>query len=123
MADKFLASESLEDFLSDLMQIGTLHGPTINRQGVLSFNPVSSISDLNLDYHRTLLPKYLLPPRQETLHFESAIGYSSQPHPLNGLYFSVSMPAIWPPSPTLTAFFWKTVLTRYIKAGAVVLCW
>ncbi|ACM20251.1 cytoplasmic [NiFe]-hydrogenase, iron-sulfur cluster-binding subunit [Geotalea daltonii FRC-32] len=83
MADKFLASESLEDFLSDLMQIGTLHGPTINRQGVLSFNPVSSIFDLNLDYHRTLLPpkKYLLPPKTTILQFESGSGYTQATPP------------------------------------------
>lgn len=78
MADTFLAHDSLDDFVTGLLKIGTLNGPTFNDLGVLSFNPVTSLAALRLDYQRTLLPakKYLFPPHTKTLHFDPVSGYS-----------------------------------------------
>jgi ferredoxin len=78
VADKFLADESLDEFIAGLMRIGAVHGPTRNSHGVLSFNPVSSASDLHLDYRRTQLPpkKYLLSPQTTILRFTPNDGYS-----------------------------------------------
>lgn len=83
MAEKFLADESLEDFISELKRIGTVHGPTRNCHEVLSFNPVSSASDLHLDYRRTLLPpkKYLFPPQTTILRFDPNKGYTQPVQP------------------------------------------
>ncbi|WP_243373135.1 4Fe-4S dicluster domain-containing protein [Geotalea sp. SG265] len=78
MAETFLTYNALGSFLVRLMQIGTLHGPTLNDLGVLSFNPVTSPDLLQLNYQRTLLPpkKYLLPPQSPILHYAPTEGYT-----------------------------------------------
>lgn len=93
MTYKFLADQSLEGFLESLHRFGNVHGPTLNRLGVLSFNPILSYPELHLEYQRTLLPpkKYLLAPQTTTLQFSADSGYSlpapdSEPIVLFGIH-------------------------------------
>lgn len=80
---KLLPATLLPLFIQDLARHGELHGPVLTDQGVVGFGPVSSMHDLLLDYHRTLLPpkKYLLPPRQATFSCDPASGYQRVPEP------------------------------------------
>jgi len=89
----FLAESFLEQFLDRLTQFGEIHGPTRTSDGVTVFGPIRHVSDLLLDYRRTLLPpkKYLLPPRQTVLTFTPVTGYrqpreSANPIVLVGLH-------------------------------------
>ncbi|WP_224982456.1 4Fe-4S dicluster domain-containing protein [Geomonas agri] len=70
MADNFLKTSRLDQFLETLRLFGELHAPTILESGVVSFAPLDDPTQLHLDYRRTQIPpkKYLLPFREEILH-------------------------------------------------------
>ena len=76
MEKTFLSHSQLNPFLESLRSFGELHGPTVNAQGVLCFAPVEEPSLLRLEYVSTQIPpkKYLLPFREEILHFQNG-GY------------------------------------------------
>lgn len=73
MERTFLSQSELNAFLDSLREFGELHGPTLTGQGVPSFAPIADAADLRLDYVHTQIPpkKYLLPFREEVLHFDS----------------------------------------------------
>lgn len=77
MAWNFLRHESLPGFLEILAAFGAVHGPIMTDDGVLAFGPLREVTDLRLDYRRTLIPpkKYLLPPRETVLTFAPDEGY------------------------------------------------
>jgi sulfhydrogenase subunit beta (sulfur reductase) len=68
----FLNHTQLNSFLESLRRFGEVHGPTVTSQGVPSFAPVGDASLLRLEYASTQIPpkKYLLPFREEILHFD-----------------------------------------------------
>ena len=71
MEKVFLKLASVDEFLNRLRRFGALHGPIVTGQGVAVFAPLEENCSLRLDYRRTLVPpkKYLLPFREELLHF------------------------------------------------------
>ncbi|HZV81792.1 MAG TPA: 4Fe-4S ferredoxin, partial [Geobacteraceae bacterium] len=77
MARNLLSHDSLTDFLEILATRGEVHGPVLTDDGVLAFRPVNAAADLQLDYHRTLIPpkKYLLQPRETMLTYAPDQGY------------------------------------------------
>ncbi|MBJ6751197.1 4Fe-4S dicluster domain-containing protein [Geomonas anaerohicana] len=70
MANNFLKTSRLDQFLDALRLFGELHAPTTSESGVHRFSLLDDPADLNLDYRRTQIPpkKYLLPFREEILH-------------------------------------------------------
>ncbi|QWV95251.1 4Fe-4S dicluster domain-containing protein [Geomonas oryzisoli] len=69
----FLKKSRLNQFLETLRIFGELHGPTVSESGVYCFSPLHEPAQLQLDYRRTQIPpkKYLLPFREEILHYAS----------------------------------------------------
>jgi sulfhydrogenase subunit beta (sulfur reductase) len=77
MSSNYLSLDSLPDFLNALTAFGDVHGPILTGDGVSAFGPVTTVTNLHLDYHRTLIPpkKYLLHPRETILTFTPDDGY------------------------------------------------
>ncbi|MBU5636286.1 4Fe-4S dicluster domain-containing protein [Geomonas sp. Red69] len=73
MEKTFLKTSRLNQFLETLRLFGELHGPTVSESGVHRFSQLHDPAELQLDYRRTQIPpkKYLLPFREEILHYAS----------------------------------------------------
>jgi len=77
----FLKNTLLSEFLETLRLFGELHGPTVSDTGVAAFSPLDHTSDLRLDYQRTQIPpkKYLIPFREEILHYSEGNYWQNHP--------------------------------------------
>jgi ferredoxin len=91
MAKTALKNTHLSHFLELLRLFGELHGPVLSDQGVLSFAPLASASDLQLNYSRTQIPpkKYLLPFREEILHYQKGAYRQAVPYGSETVLFGV----------------------------------
>jgi sulfhydrogenase subunit beta (sulfur reductase) len=87
----FLKYALLGSFLEKLRLFGELHGPTVTRDGVASLAALPDPSALRLDYGRTLIPpkKYLLPFKEELLHYRDGSYRQSQPNAPEVVLFGV----------------------------------
>lgn len=81
MDSTFLYNRQLPEFLETLRLFGELHAPTLNEAGVMAFSPLTDNSALCLDYSRTQIPpkKYLIPFREEILHYDKDGTYRQSP--------------------------------------------
>lgn len=91
MENTFLKISKLDEFLETLRLFGELHGPTVSESGVHRFSPLTDLCELNLDYRRTQIPpkKYLLPFREEILHYAEGSYRDGHPHPGEIILFGI----------------------------------
>lgn len=87
----FLHNKQLHEFLETLRLFGELHAPTLNDSGVMAFSPLRQNSDLRLDYSRTQIPpkKFLIPFREEILHYKEGRYRLGHPRPSEIVLFGV----------------------------------
>jgi len=87
----FLKNTLLSEFLETLRLFGELHGPTVSDTGVAAFSPLDNTSDLRLDYQRTQIPpkKYLIPFREEILHYSQGNYRQNHPHLPETILFGI----------------------------------
>lgn len=81
MRNAFLKETLLSEFLETLRVYGELHGPTVSEHGVTAFAALGDTSALRLDYRRTQIPpkKYLIPFREDILHYRDGTYHPSPP--------------------------------------------
>lgn len=91
MENAFLKMPQLDEFLETLRLFGELHGPTVSESGVHRFSPLTDLCELNLGYRRTQIPpkKYLLPFKEEILHYAEGSYREGHPHPGEIILFGI----------------------------------
>jgi formate hydrogenlyase subunit 6/NADH:ubiquinone oxidoreductase subunit I len=91
LENEFLKKPLLTGFLETLRRFGELHGPVISEEGVASFAALGDSAALRLDYGRTLIPpkKYLIPFREEILHYHDGTYRQSTPQPPEIVLFGI----------------------------------
>jgi len=74
-----LPKENLLDFVGSLSSFGEIHAPTKRGASSFAFAPVTDLSEIRLDYTRTILPpkKYFLRPVETMFDFSTEGGYAA----------------------------------------------